>query len=1220
MNSEDINEIKNTYNYLFRGAYEDINKISLEKDESILNFSEKAEKIFLQVLLSNNALTNKTKLLSTIFWDIETNDDDLKIDILNIPTSSTLLNAKEKDILGKYLQHYFLARIEHKEYSNVSVAKIIFNDFLSNVNWIFQKADDEFDCELIEKEHNYFIILKIPEYKNEISKIKLKLDLNESSLPRLNNFFYILLEKHIGENNLFKGIEDFDENIYDFESNIIQFEDLKKQISEKLNSKIFNRPELSHITQKQNQEIVKELSFKLPFYSFLSNLGTSIYITNTLFKQQSIGLGPVTSNGGIFLIEENSSIANLDFVRFSFIKDLLDAYTKQAIIPTLRRQIIDKEKRLQKSLLKTAIISILVDSYSHNISAHSLSALQWWFRKRTDESFGKKIFLDENPRIKDLNLQEISRDDLKKINQLQKDGNNTEYYQILGETDQNNSQSFSSLMDYVRFLPSINSNLKVQDLLAFSDVSGVYEKPHKQYEKPPHLPFPIDYAIWPFMKYLRDKGAFWSGVLGDNQATPGESINFFKLVWEDFINNPLYLGTIAHSEGINRINFYIQIDKAAEQTNKVKQPLLHWATIDLNLINDISSKNDNNNMKFIPKSMSYSDISFVRLGVDFKEIREKLSTEDYKIYLPGGIIGKHALFTIFENALRNIKHFTNHFTDKTKKADGVDFCISISPSVLFQEAICFDLYEQANNINNIFTEDEKIVIRQNNQLFRIGVWLMHSLPNEKDLFELFEKVSLNTIDSLLTQDGKPRMGGNAQDKVCAAALLLQRFTDAENLKNTNKKYLHQYYYPYSYWSIENGKDYLLVIYPPKFPENLEEFKIIYTKAIAKAKEDKESSKDNKEDKYLKKYFHVWRGADYANFEAVLYEKNIFDINDAKTGINKKTTFEELTRTQDNLARFKFILTNDTETINDLRDRGVIRIIGKDNSCIDLESYYLKWLNEWIPINNKSDENPKCPVIKIEVQNGSFFNINFEENDENKFEIKINQDKILNGNKTITIAHGGEGNGESNICDVRSHGRFLKDIIKNPNIKEIDNFISNYEILNLYELYETLATRILIIDNRIYNKLSSYGKSGETDVLRDLNLYVRNESIEEIKNFKDEIIKLICDENHIAIIHLSFITDALKYSEEDVYKLLDDIQKNMRDNTNSNKRQLPKNFILAITTGRGRDTWKNNNNIQKYKSNILHIPIESLESAIENAIVYKDDYQIKNNIIKVLFGS
>ena len=62
--------------------------------------------------------------------------------------------------------------------------------------------------------------------------------------------------------------------------------------------------------------------------------------------------------------------------------------------------------------------------------------------------------------------------------------------------------------------------------------------------------------LYPLMRFLMEKGAFWTGVTrGINFG--GKVSNLGNMLWFDFFNNPLYLGTIAFSEGIQRINFSI---------------------------------------------------------------------------------------------------------------------------------------------------------------------------------------------------------------------------------------------------------------------------------------------------------------------------------------------------------------------------------------------------------------------------------------------------------------------------------------------------------------------------------------------------------------------------------------------------------------------------------------------------------------------------------------
>lgn len=63
----------------------------------------------------------------------------------------------------------------------------------------------------------------------------------------------------------------------------------------------------------------------------------------------------------------------------------------------------------------------------------------------------------------------------------------------------------------------------------------------------------LDKEIHVLLKFMLEKGAFWSGVTRDIHFG-GKIIGLYGLLWNDFINNPLYLGTIARSEGIERMN------------------------------------------------------------------------------------------------------------------------------------------------------------------------------------------------------------------------------------------------------------------------------------------------------------------------------------------------------------------------------------------------------------------------------------------------------------------------------------------------------------------------------------------------------------------------------------------------------------------------------------------------------------------------------------------
>ena len=62
-----------------------------------------------------------------------------------------------------------------------------------------------------------------------------------------------------------------------------------------------------------------------------------------------------------------------------------------------------------------------------------------------------------------------------------------------------------------------------------------------------------------------------------------------------------------------------------------------------------------------------------------------------------------------------------------------------------------------------------------------------------------------------------------------------------------------------------------------------------------------------------------------------------------------------------------------------------------------------------------------------------------------------------------------------------------------------------------------------------------------------------------------------------------------------------------------------NFIFIITTGRGRNAWKDKLKPEYLKKTIFK-PVESFIQALENGISYNDDFDVKHNIIRVIFGS
>lgn len=929
-------------------------------------------------------------------------------------------------------------------------------------------------------------------------------------------------------------------------------------------------------------------------------------------------------------------------------------------------------QEIYKNQLKSALISILVDSYAHNISAHSLAALKWWFELRHN-MLDKRFSVPTE--LKKLNPQSYTIDTYKTKVTTKK------YYDALGLTDSSYDEGFYSLYDFLQFADQDTS----YKLLSFIEQVKLHGKNStgSEIKFKPRFPIPIDYALYPFFRFLRDKGAFWSGVTRD-VANGGETKTWYKILWEDFANNPLYLGTIAKSEGITKLNINLAVEQGDEFYHG------RFVTIDLSVIeyeeklaNDpnLELKEENKDLLEIyhkdeeyckidncncpnkkhksinvgtncfqngddnfVETKSYSKYAFIRLGKCFAHFREILDTEEFTAYLPGGIIGEHALFTIFENQIRNIKHYKNDFDNI--KENGIDFWISIKKDNLNKVSTA-----KNDKLYSSIEEDDEI-----NQLFQVGVWLAHKtdLGNERTVSGkpnydgvLIKKVTDSTIEPIIDENASPRMGGNSQDKACAAMLFNNEFKSVERKKNEKEKS----YFPWVTFAtalekepfddqyIDKGqsKRYVNLI----DDDRKNEFAKEYLKKIGI------NEANDKQDGYLKKYFYLWQGADYIEVE---------DVKDIEG---------------ENVSRFKFAIVNvdDIEKKKDivlkLRKNGVIRILenirieakngedgikkkietqvksdfelNKDNQSFIkqfvsveketkrrvMELLYQKWLWKWL---NKND------FITILGEHWSALkynrtNISLESqfSDLNKLSLPLL--KNLENNKFdplkyhyLPLSHGGTD--EAKKCNVRSHGSFWSKFFKHIESRQPKDLLGNNypkdKYQGLFEFLEILTTQIVIYDNRLNERVQRLSGEKREMFKSCLNLKIFKEEkftgklIEELKkqiNLSKNGLPLVL------IMHLSFIEN-LGFTEENILKF---IKTHISDLFNSDK------FIFVVTTGRGRDAWRSSleqdpvNNFEILKKTIFK-PVESLLSAVESGISYNDNFDVKYNLIKVIFGS
>jgi hypothetical protein len=367
--------------------------------------------------------------------------------------------------------------------------------------------------------------------------------------------------------------------------------------------------------------------------------------------------------------------------------------------------------------------------------------------------------------------------------------------------------------------------------------------------------------------------------------------------------------------------------------------------------------------------------------------------------------------------------------------------------------------------------------------------------------------------------------------------------------------------------------------------------------------------------YFKKYFYLWKAAELQWVE----EEADLDL------------------VWDNLARFRFIgLRAEASRAADLRDyirrEGVLRIIQPEQPLADtgdgaMVQAYRYWLRRWIGATPL-----RCSLHMDQAIIGQFYFrpdtpqvLTYEpvwEQHDNLAELAEEQTQILQ------LAHGGESDDET-VLRYRSHGVYVKyfQAALQPN-EPLDLRAQ----ARMAELFEVLATRICVFDSRVYYRL---GHSRRRDTLGEqLRLHVFDESDHAADSTHwldhwERNRKWMMEETNFLILHLSFIEKILHTKYSDHPDCSDEniglfIQEEILPYLPQTDGQIRENFVLVITTGRGRTKWwtqlTEQENYQAYQNFTIFRPVESIISAIEDAVNRRDDLEVKYNLVKVMFGS
>ncbi len=781
----------------------------------------------------------------------------------------------------------------------------------------------------------------------------------------------------------------------------------------------------------------------------------------------------------------------------------------------------DVVDKIKEQFLKTAIITILLDSFAHNISAHSLTTLSWWFRERSE-------YLGEGK----VDINALGRGDL------------------------------NPLIKYTRVKNG-----------------GTLSR-----------------ELYPLFKFLLEKGAFWSGITRRTNFT-GKTSSFYNVLWYDFVNNPLYLGTIANTEEVRKLHIKITIYENEYRVSG--ENFKNYKVIKKNaegvLLDGIFATI---NLDDFEKNIG-ADSMFVEEGPIFKALKAEL--EHTKAFFPGGVVGKHAFFTLLENEIRNVKHFKGPILEKIQEK-GLTLSISIHE-------------RPVDSLDNVQME--------NPQLLKIGVWLDHPVDIKASLL-------VRRIDGLdapiVTEDTfQPKLGGILQDKICAAMLLTNSFDkvqdDESSIGNT--------YYPWiktASCKIREQKDNLVT-----------EFEVSQRR-YEKLSEQPEGTFEKQFEPesglgYLKKYFHLWKGADVFSLDEIPDIKPTAQETNPEPNTSQLLPFE-------NSARFRFLhLHQDlVQHWPKFKSEGIIRILQGNTAPQNIEQAYQQWLPNWI----KTQQGSKDTVIDFWEDDTIVGRFTYEnhvlrfENMQQVADVDWVPEKHktylkIPNRSTIAVEHGSKLTAKNDKFNYRTTGDLISRFCKGKFMGDI----ASMDAEDMYDLFEALCTRICVFDRRIFNRMymghsrDTQNESAETKAKRqlqkerldlyrkELHLDFRSESYSDWNALKEQgFLK-----QHFLIIHLSFIEgmedkNGSPYTEYRIIEFIDEqiLQGNSPDS-------IGDDFILVITTGRGRMAWWDKlKEKPEYTRFTTFRPIESILGAVEDALQLPDDINLKYNLTKLLFGS
>ncbi|MFN0037689.1 MAG: hypothetical protein ACKVUS_21725 [Saprospiraceae bacterium] len=879
--------------------------------------------------------------------------------------------------------------------------------------------------------------------------------------------------------------------------------------------------------------------------------------------------------------------------------DLLNYYRRHDEYFQTRFQLSDGVPgKIYQLYIVHAIVSILVDSYAHNVSAHSLTTLTWWFRQRASQLRQPEGEVD---------------------------------WEAVFELLKRNELNSGAIEDLREFLALHNPNPPSEAPTALPDGETPRSVREADGDKMVHYRGHLSREIYPMFQFLMEKGAYWSGITR-NVNVGGMVSSLYNILWHDFMQNPLYIGTIAKTEDIQHVRLRVVVYEPATGSladpSDPAQPLRKRIACEgiLAEVNLLDPQDP------VPPQSAEADSDelgsvFVHPGKDLNALKKTL--KNIRIFLPGGVVGKHALFTMLENEIRNVKHY-NRQELADLRDEGLTLSVGVQPCSLPGSS--------------------------QQELFRISIWI--NAPSRLLLDDTSEHVVLKKWKSLegeLFDSGiVPKLGGTYQDKVCAAMLFNNSFSSVQNGfdsihrptdRDTERDKL---FYPWAMPACSEADE-------QATPGEHLDFEFIRDKdLLPPLPQDDDGAANPARDAelrrmvqgfpargFLKKIFHVWKGQNLLDADQV---ENLAD---------------------ENPARFRIVHLPagapdfESQFVKLRRERGVIRIITgelpdsltgeqdeEQKELRELERFRdacAQWLGLWLgrqPISVLKVLRDRQPDQMFVLDGGSgsqpkfrFFSSNELADDRQKAELAPYEALVKSRpmEYLLEIAHKSDptigGLPQQEVMMFRRHGVYQKYFLEKIPGEGSEKQRLLADLRNL-ELFETLMTRVCIFDNRIYHRIRGEKDQGREPFFRHrLKLVVQNEATDDerdnpewLQNWERER-KDFIPTCHFLVIHLSFIERILqkKHKREGDIGLF--IQKEIVSAMPGGR--VSDNFMLVITTGRGRNDWWKYLDKDPYKDFArftIFRPVESLISAVERSVSIHDDVELKYRLVKILFGS